>query len=271
MTFDTTELSRASSAPVELFRFSMGGAFWCYALSDKAWTFQGRRYEPATIQREGLQHDGESGSGGLVVRVPKENPVAELFVPGMPTQPVTLAVFRFHRDEATGDTITNVVGFPPGEIVMWAWEGTMVKLSCASVPQMLERRVPSVAVQSQCGWALYGPGCLVARGLFSQSATVTAVDGLEVSVTLSPDRADGWFSSGYLEMPTGQTSFIKSHSSGAVSLLTPLTGLAVGSVVVLVPGCDHSMATCYAKFNNRSRFMGWEDMPLVNPFTHGVV
>ena len=269
MTFDTTELSRDSSAPVELYRFMMGGLAWCYALSDRPWTFAGRRYLPEALVRESVQYDGESGSGGIVVSLPRTNPVAQLFVAGMPAQPVTLTVYRFHRDEAVGETVSEVVGLPPGEVVTWAWGESVVKLSCASVPQMLERTVPHLVVQPQCGWALYGPGCLVAKGPFSQAATVTAVVGLEVTVTLSPDRVDGWFTAGYLEMPTGQTSFIKSHSSGAVSLLTPLAGIVVGSVVQLVAGCDHTMATCYAKFNNRVRFLGWEDMPLVNPFTHG--
>ncbi len=43
-------------------------------------------------------------------------------------------------------------------------------------------------------------------------------------------------------------------------------GLAVGVPVSVYPGCDHTLATCSAKFGNVARYGGFPYFPQKNPF-----
>jgi uncharacterized phage protein (TIGR02218 family) len=61
----------------------------------------------------------------------------------------------------------------------------------------------------------------------------------------------------------GQTRTIATLSGGAVALLQPfLYPVAIGHTFRLLPGCDHTVATCNGVFNNLAHYGG---MPYIPP------
>ena len=271
MTYDSLERSRDAGSPVELYRFAVGGLLWRYVQGDQPWTYQGHQYLPEPgIGREALEYGRDGAVDGPVIRLPRTNPVAQLFVAGMPTEPVMVTVFRFHRDAPD-----DVMALPPATVGSWDYDdatGT-VRLSCAAVPQLLEREIPTLCVTRHCAptWALYGPGCRVNRAAYSDPCTVAAVDGLEVQLTMTTPRVDGWYACGSLDTPTGRRLMVVAHVGDVLTPLTPPSpDLVAGAEVVAVAGCDRSIATCQAKFGNAARFMGWPGLAESNPFTVGV-
>jgi uncharacterized phage protein (TIGR02218 family) len=269
MTYDASEASRDAGAPVELYRFAMGGLAWYYTSSDQAVTFNGHLYVPETIVRDELEYGSDQAVSALSVRIPRENPVAQLFVAGMPAQPVTVTVYRFHRDDPA-----DVVGLPPAEVADWDYDDPsgLAKLACHTVAQLLERRVPAVGVRRQCSHVLYGEqGCRASRAAHTVAAVVASVSGLDVVLTMSPEPADGTYAYGYLETQAGRRLHVARQVGTTFTLLTPPPAEVVaGLAVQAVEGCDRTLATCHARFGNAPRFLGWPELPTSNPFTEGV-
>ena len=56
---------------------------------------------------------------------------------------------------------------------------------------------------------------------------------------------------------------VKTHgTSGALQLQLPMPfAVQVGDTFTIVPGCDHTKATCKAKFNNVVNFRGFSYVP----------
>lgn len=70
---------------------------------------------------------------------------------------------------------------------------------------------------------------------------------------------------------------ILSQSGDDVTLLLPFPETIVGSTVVLLAGCDHSITTCDTKFNtpedtlsNVINYGGFAFVPNKNPFETGL-
>ena len=61
---------------------------------------------------------------------------------------------------------------------------------------------------------------------------------------------------------------VAEYGSG-VELLNPVA-IAPGTEVLLTVGCDHSTATCAARFNNLDNYGGFPAIPSKNPFSTGV-
>ena len=54
-----------------------------------------------------------------------------------------------------------------------------------------------------------------------------------------------------------------------LTLSRAVPGLLTGAAITLYPGCDHTRATCAAKFANLDNFGGFPWIPTRNPFDGG--
>jgi len=75
---------------------------------------------------------------------------------------------------------------------------------------------------------------------------------------------DGWLSLGLL-LKDGVNTLVTSSSANSLSLYRQHVGLKVGDIVRVAPGCDQSLKTCAAKFENNLRFAGHPFIPSSNP------
>lgn len=118
---------------------------------------------------------------------------------------------------------------------------------------------------------LLGAGpCQVDLGAYSAAGAVATVAGVAVSVAAAAGQADGYWSGGMIEhadLATGRIlrAMIIGHAGSALTLHIPLA-LVPGDAVTLVPGCDHSLDTCAAKFANAANFGGFPWTPKTSPY-----
>lgn len=131
----------------------------------------------------------------------------------------------------------------------------------------------------------YGPTCRVDLGdakctinlaLFTQTGSVTSVSDLRTFVpsallmvgssTPTAPAPAKWFTEGVLTWTSGKnTGFLMEVGSwdGTTIILfenMPFP-IAVGDTFSIEPGCDHTITTCFAKFNNVVNFRGENAIP----------
>ena len=94
-------------------------------------------------------------------------------------------------------------------------------------------------------------------------------EGRQVELASLPPEVAGMLAGGWLQTPAGARHMIVSESYAGVELLYPV-GLAPQTPVELVAGCDHSMPTCAARFDNLANYGGFPFIPTKNPFSTGV-
>ncbi|QXW27220.1 DUF2163 domain-containing protein [Acinetobacter johnsonii] len=75
---------------------------------------------------------------------------------------------------------------------------------------------------------------------------------------------DGWLNLGLL-LKDGVNTLVTSSTANSLNLYRLHVGLKVDDVVRVAPGCDQSLKTCAAKFENNLRFAGHPFIPSNNP------
>jgi hypothetical protein len=151
-----------------------------------------------------------------------------------------------------------------------------IELIAESIFTSLRRSGCRTRVQRTCAWAVYRPGCDLDRADFEVAATVSAVSGggliLTVAEAALADPND--YRNGQIDWE-GITATIVSHSGSTLTLLTEVPGLedefdANGPVdVIIAPGCDRGKVRC-DRFDNTINRLAFDYLPKVDPFQSGI-
>lgn len=253
--------------PVECYKFTVGATTYRYTSADRNVSLavvDSGTYVPSVVSHDEQVYSQEDASENIAVKVPRTTPVAQLFVAYNPPGFVVLSIFRKHR--ADPEEITLFVG----RVLSCTFDGPEATLTCAPISQVFRRRIPSLVIQPQCNWNLYGTGCGVDKLLFKDSGTVLAVSGAVVRAFVFGTRPAGWYNNGWLELASGERRYIVSHVGDAVTLQTSFPALAVGASVDAFAGCDRTEATCASKFANLVNHLGFPRVPTRNPYSGSV-
>ena len=276
MTFDSLEVSRYSSKPVECYRFTYGANDFLFAANDAPTSIDVggtlKDFEPAPIESTAADHSQEDVAGEITVTLPRVNAanaqptdgLVALFVGGsLPITPVGLTCYRRHEDD------DSQVIFFSGRVASCVFEAGTVKLRCVPFAALLQRTVPPLKCSRLCNWVTYSPECGVDKASFTDSGTVSGIAGLVVRAAVFAGRADGWFTNGWIELADGTRGAIRSHAGEYVTLLAPMPGLSVGVAISAVAGDDFTEPTCRNKFSNTVNFSGTPRQPDRNPYELG--
>jgi uncharacterized protein len=138
----------------------------------------------------------------------------------------------------------------------------------------LQRKVSSITSGPECPHVLYGPDCRADDSTRKVTTTITSVDGRRVSVAdLGPYIGDaGVFELGdLLHVASGETMtiFTQFGDGREMDLQGPLPELAIGEVVTLRLGCDHTRNTCRDIFDNMDNYGGLPELPTSDLFIPG--
>lgn len=261
MTYDSREKSRYQGQPVECYLFSQGANFWRFTSADVDVILPAGTFEAAVTSRGSVRQSQEKESGALEVTLPRDNPVARLFIAFPPTTPVNLTVYRAHRGEESDARIV----WGPGRVAGVRFKISEAILHCVPSPRNLQGRVPGLRFQNQCNLDLYGPGCQVDRTVFRDSVLVTTVAGVSIRGAAFALRPNGWYTNGWVEAPDGELRFCVDHVGDTLTLVAPFTALISGQTVSAYAGCDRSETTCDVKFANKRRHWGFKRIPQRNP------
>jgi hypothetical protein len=249
---------RAGGTPVECYTFQRGASRWYYTSHDVAQTIGGITFTPAVISRGAVEQQEETGGEEVKVTIGLEVPLASALrdVSGLG---VTCAIQRLQP------AISPVPLVLLGEVVQRVWRDAEVELTVATVERRLTQLIPRVLVSRTCQRALYDEGCGVDATAYDFATTVSSVSGQVVTVASVDGNPDGWYANGILAIGT-ERCFIVDQTGTALTLQGRIPAAVTGGAsVTLYAGCDKLHATCVAKFNNEVNFLGFENLPTVNP------
>ncbi|QGM45839.1 DUF2163 domain-containing protein [Methylocystis heyeri] len=141
---------------------------------------------------------------------------------------------------------------------------TRARITVANELVLLDVNMPRNIFAPTCIHTLYDQGCKIPSGAFSTNDVVGSgsTRALINFAGAQAAHAQGTllFSSG---ANSGRRCAVKSVVPGvSVSLIYPLpTAPAAGDALVAFWGCDHTMATCQARFSNLPNFRGFPFVP----------
>ena len=277
--YDTAEASVQDSEPRELFVISVndGVTVYRHTSATRDIVYLNNVYTSIALERGELAITMPGDEKDLIVTLPVDHAfVRRWTAQAVPPRKAELTAYRQNGGET--ETIWN------GPITSMNAEGSVAKFRVPSrAGEWMLRLIPSITAGRECSNVLYDAACAVSRtgsfgGLaFKVTATVIYVNGRDVRVDLgSTDRNGTWAEGGeLLHTATGDrmTITLQTDLSPGVSAVADLrmqmqiVGLAVGHSVDVFAGCDHSIAVCSDKFDNRPNFRGFPSMPSQNPFT----
>lgn len=147
-----------------------------------------------------------------------------------------------------------------------AWR-TEARLKVKSDTEILSTPMPRNLYEAACNLTVYGSQCAVNKVAFTVTGTVSASSADYGSAQTALSHAAGWFNKGVLTWTSGQNAglkrTVKLFSTGKFTFAFPLPYKpAPGDGFSVFPGCDQTLATCVAKFNNKARFRGTPFIPV---------
>jgi uncharacterized phage protein (TIGR02218 family) len=167
--------------------------------------------------------------------------------------------------------LTQWTGAPLGSVVLFKGRmgkidnvgRTTAEITVNSDLVLLDIDMPRNLYSPACLHVLYDSGCGLVRNAYGANGTVgngstyTAINWSGASSAYTQGTI--LFSSG---ANGGVSATIKQASAGVLTLAAPLQSApAAGDAFTIYQGCDHTMATCKAKFNNLSNFRGFPYIP----------
>lgn len=141
---------------------------------------------------------------------------------------------------------------------------TSAKVTVASDLVLLDMDMPRNLYSPTCLHTLYDSGCGVIRGTFAANGTVGA--GSTPTQINFPGALAG-HSQGAILFTSGANANVRATIKGvaagaSLALMYPLPSPpAAGDAFTAYFGCDHTAATCAARFNNLARFRGYPYVP----------
>ncbi|MBL4904272.1 MAG: DUF2163 domain-containing protein [Desulfocapsa sp.] len=268
MAFDTIETSEFFE-PIELYEFKRGVFSWFFTSADANVSFAGKTYLAQPISRGQIVSTQDIGKTTLKIKVSRRNIFAIQFIEASPTDIITLTITRIHASDQD-----PAVTFK-GRVINVGFSENSATITCQPNQSSLRRPGLRRLYQTSCPHVLYGGPCGVLRLDFEVSATLTGVSGLVLTAPEFIHLGDGvfnadWFLGGFVEINNGgiiSTRFITDHdnSGGTITLNLTLSNAVVGSIVTVLPGCDHAPATCNNKFSNIESYGGFPFIPQKNP------
>lgn len=150
-------------------------------------------------------------------------------------------------------------------------DGEQISVKCGSQYGLLDRPAPRLMLSPKCNHRFGDSGCGVNRAAYAETATINNAAGATLSVS-GLSRAGGYYTGGLLEAGSGATyerRTVTAHSGSMISIGKRLLYSGVGDAVTVSPGCDRSWDGCQ-KYENRTRFSGFPQMPEENPTMEAV-
>lgn len=252
------ELYHINIDPVQQFYFTS---------ADHPITYLGNTYVPTTITRGDMVQREDMNRQNLTLKIPFDNPMPEIYFKEVPDVVAIVTMYRFEEDQSTSEP--NVLVYWKGRIAGFKANGQEVTFDCESVFTSMRRTGNRAMYSVQCRHALYGTSCGVDKAEYAITGTVTSINGIEVTLTLTdpPEELSGQYFVGGMMEYNGLFRFITNQGTGFVRLWREMPDLEVGNTVTVYPGCDRSLSTCKNKFSNVINYGGFPWLPKSNPFS----
>lgn len=262
--FDDLEEGVSSSAPVEGYKFTGSFKTYRYTSADRSILINGELYLPVAVSRSrvkaGTQEDDNLS---LDLEIPFDVDVIRDYAYAQTPPRLTLEVFRQQQDDPENAWSLFWTGIVRGFSV----SGRTAKVQVPSIFSLaLQGEIPNVYYQAPCNHVLYDGRCGISRAANKYDAVVQTVTGAAITLTAAPATTGILAAGEIVNVRNGERRLILSNAGSTINIGYPFVDLLPGDAVELVKGCDHSLETCKAKFDNVINFGGFPYIPSDNPF-----
>jgi len=152
-------------------------------------------------------------------------------------------------------------------------DGHGYSIEARSLIQLLQQNIGTLTsgiCRAEFGSLTGDEPCLVNPAGYTATAAVESVSMNRLLKTPALTQAVSWFSAGRLTWLTGGNAgaveYVAQYAPGFVVLLRPgVAAIQAGDTFSIVAGCDHTLGTCAAKFNNAINFQGEPFLPGLDP------
>lgn len=262
MTYGAREESLDEAFPIELWLFTRMSQAWRYTSNDESKIVSGALYESVQIKRGNLEQNQDMSRAPLTLTMDKNLDVLRQFRGSPPTDVIQVSLIRYHEGDGAITTPWT------GRVVNVKFKEREADVRCEPVYTSLRRPALRRMYQTTCPHVLYGSQCKVNSGDFQVITALTAVTGRVLSSAAFDAQPDGYFAGGYVDWETGgvlERRFITDHVGSNITINLPFRGIPQTATVRAFPGCDHTLATCAAKFSNELNYGGQPFYPQKNP------
>lgn len=242
----------------ELYKFvGSDGQSWHWTSADHEYEYLGDTYAPIPIERDEIVHTSDVARSTLSVRVPRTNPLGLLLATGQLDAVVSLTIFDLE------DELEPIVVWK-GRVAAGRGSGAQIAIECEYILASLNRNGLNPRWLKMCPHALYRRGCNLDPDDWATAATVTVVDGAQLTVPLADLEPDNWYFGGMLRFADTYRLII-GHVGDQITLLGEIPALAADDDVSIYPGCDHTPEKCDQTFDNLLNYGGRPWLPAKNP------
>lgn len=264
-TYDNLEQGEATSAPVEGYKFIGTFKTYRYTSADTIQYIAGEEYLPIAVSRSRVKAGTQEDSNlSLDLTIPFDIDVVRDYAYAQTPPKLNLEVYRKQQDVATGD---NYALFWKGLVRGFSVTGRTASVTVPSIFSLaLQGEIPNVYYQVPCNHVLYDKRCKVDRAAHTIQATVAVVNHTQIQL-VTPAGATSLYAAGEIVSGrNGERRLILNNDDVNIDIGYAFVDLVPGDTVFLSKGCDHSLATCKAKFNNVINHGGFNYIPADNPF-----
>lgn len=267
MTYDTYEISNDSGQPIALYQLRWGNTTWRYTSADEDQEWDGNDFQAIAISDGGVKQTG-SNQDDFTVTLPSDMPIVDLFRSTPPSEPIWLTVRRKHvgDEDAPVQYVGKVANVKRRE------ERTTAEVRCIAISASYKKTGLRLTWDRNCPFILYDHNCRADRELFKVETTVTAIDGIEITVASSGAYDEPQFIGGFVEWDADglgtpeRRSIETSSGTNTYMLMGRADRLEIGQDITLFIGCDRIPTTCDGTFDNMDNYGGFPQMPGKSPF-----
>lgn len=274
MPFDTFEEAQQGSAPIELYTFTIGASVTRVTSAEDDVVEDVDTYSAVPIKRSSVTGGGpDARKEHLVLEVAGDNTIAVQFINSVPGVQALVTIDRIQRSDGPSYEVIRIF---QGKIssVLFEKSGRVAKIRVEPLITAQSKSIPTHTYQGLCNHVLYDDLCQVDDtdpAFRLSTAMVTAETSNQVTVSGASANGDNYYTGGWVESDgAAERRLILQQVGEVLTLLLPFGTPTLGTNVTVFAGCDHSIATCSAKFDNVINFGGFAFVPSKNVFQTGI-
>lgn len=253
---------------VELYAFASDSAQFYLTPHEFDVDLDGTRYTSLSIERNELALGAEAAKSALELKLPPDGDLVRHLLATALTGETTSVTLRIGRRDHWGDYWWLSGTRWMGRVLGVEVADDVARIRCESAQVSLKRIGLRRLYSRKCSHVLYSAACGATP--ISAAAVVWIVNyGRFVELGGVPASVSGGLAGGWLQTPEGARHMIVREFGSGVELLYPVV-IEASTPVQLTVGCDHSTATCAARFGNLDNYGGFPAIPSKNPFSTGV-
>ena len=263
-TYQDYEIGAATGIPVELYDiYNTDGEHWRLNTSADSIAYIGNDYTSGIVKRTDAIIGGEVEDDNVVsLEFSRGYDFTNDFVSGPIDSLVSLIIYRQHVAEYVKfwSGYMSFISFDENGIPTCRFDNALT----SSFRLGHRRRCSRL-----CNHALYKTGCTVNQESYKVTGTVSIVASTVITSSQFATKSDGYFLGGKLLIGTASRLII-AHATNTVTVDRAFVSAAAGDAFIAYAGCDHTAATCKAKFSNKLNFGGNEFLSVDSPFEKNI-